>query len=141
MLCLSPATTRMSKGDWYTTSNNTNVAESAHAYSQRDGTRLTLVSAVLKGKKLDSIHFDRTAAIVTMGVRSHYGDSSSTGRAGKNAIHAKAAANKKAKQNVELKQKLDVFAKAQELVQSGVDMKVVNMFLEMEVAKLKENGD
>jgi hypothetical protein len=48
---------------------------------------------------------------------------------------------KKAKQNPELKQKFGVFAKAEELLQSGADMKVLNLFLEVETGKLKEREE
>src|SRR4030095_16631208 len=51
--CVSPATSRMKKDDWYSTSHSTNIAESAHAHSQRDGTRLTLVSAIQIARQLD----------------------------------------------------------------------------------------
>ena len=127
--CISPATSKMSKADWYTTSCNTNVAESAHAHSQRDGTRLSLVSAILKARKLDAIHFECEEAIRTMGIGSRYGNSSSSGRAAKNLNRSKAAAKKRVKGNVELQQQEDVLARAQDLIYEGMSKEVVGAFL------------
>ena len=44
--CFCPATTQISREDWKSTSSSTNYAESAHAQSQREGTKLSLVAAI-----------------------------------------------------------------------------------------------
>ena len=56
--CLSLATTGMSRKDLQTTRFNTNPAESAHAYSQRDGIKLSLLAAVQRGKRIDERFFN-----------------------------------------------------------------------------------
>ena len=79
--CLSFATTGISRRDWFSTSATTNIAESAHAQSQRDGTRLSLVAAIRKGMLLDSRFFESTKAQTWSGVAVKYGNNSMTGRA------------------------------------------------------------
>jgi hypothetical protein len=81
--CVSRATSEMAWDDWYSTSNTTNIAESALAHSQRDGTRLTLVSAIQCGKQLDQRFLEGEHAAQSFGVTSKYGNHSVTGRASK----------------------------------------------------------
>jgi hypothetical protein len=77
--CVSRATSEMAWGDWYSTSHSTNIAESAHAHLQRDGTRSTLVAAVEGGRRLDKRFLEGEHAAQTMGVFSKYGNNSITG--------------------------------------------------------------
>ena len=52
LTCVTFALSKMGRSDWYSTSVDTNIAESAHAQLQRDGVKLTRLpissSAVLK---------------------------------------------------------------------------------------------
>ena len=57
LTCVTFALSKIGLSDWYSTSVDTNIAESAHAQSQRDGVKLTLVTAVKKGERLDSLMF------------------------------------------------------------------------------------
>ena len=53
---------------WYSTSVDTNIAESVHAQSQRDGVKLTLVIAVKKSERLDSLMFSLEQAAMSGGI-------------------------------------------------------------------------
>ena len=44
--CISAATSKMNRNDWYATSMTINVAENAHALSQKDDKHLSLVGAI-----------------------------------------------------------------------------------------------
>ena len=81
---------------WMDTSFTTNIAESAHAQSQRDGTKLTLVAAIQRAAQLDSRFFETRAATRNMGVPVRYGDRSVSGLAKRN-INRAAKANEKRK--------------------------------------------
>jgi len=94
--CLSRATTMMNATYWMDTSFTTNIAESAHAQSQRDGTKLTLVAAIQRAAQLDSRFFETRAATRNMGVPVRYGDRSVSGLAKRN-INRAAKANEKRK--------------------------------------------
>ena len=115
MECVCRATSKMAWGDWYSTSHTTNIAESAHEHSQRDGTRLTLVSAVQRGRLLDRRFLEGGNAAQTMGVISKYGNQSIAGRATKNLKRTKKAAKKKAKGNAAAQQQEAILARAQDL--------------------------
>jgi len=78
--CLSPALTQMNPTDWGTTSNNTNVAESAHALAQRDGIHLSLVGAVQKGQRIDERFFQLELGTMLYGIQPRYGNTSVSGR-------------------------------------------------------------
>lgn len=135
--CVCRATSKMAWGDWYSTSHTTNIAESAHAHSQRDGTRLTLVSAVQRGRLLDRRFLEGENAAQTMGVISKYGNQSITGRATKNLKRTKKAAKKKAKGDAAAQQQEAILARAQDLIHEGVSMDVVELYLKTE--KQKQN--
>src|ERR1700734_3313412 len=70
--CLSLATSKMNRQDWFTTSANTNVAEAAHALSQAHGTRLTLVSAVQIGRQIDARFAENESIAKTKGISKSY---------------------------------------------------------------------
>ena len=88
---LNPSTSEMNRSDWYTTSSNTNIAESAHAMSQRDGIKLSLVTAIQKGKELDSRFLRVESGAQLMGIQHGYGNISASGRVQRNMVKAKAA--------------------------------------------------
>lgn len=89
--------TKMKWEDWYSTSHDTNIAESAHVVSQKDGTRLTLVSAIQVVKKLDIRSLDGQNIAKNMAVFSRQGNQSTTERAAKNIKRQKKIAEKRAK--------------------------------------------
>jgi hypothetical protein len=94
--CVSPATTEMKKSDWWKTSMNTNIAESAHVISQKDGTRLTLISAIQIAKSLDIRSLEDQIIAQNMSIVSRHGNQSLTGRTAKNLKRHKKTEVKKA---------------------------------------------
>jgi len=94
--CVSPAMTEMSKHDWQVTSFTTNIAESAHAMAQREGKKLSLLAAVLKGKNVDLHFLQLQRATCGFGVTAHYGNTFMTGRKMLALSRQKAKARKKA---------------------------------------------
>ena len=134
--CVSRATSKMDWDDWYSTSFNTNIAESAHAYSHRDGVRLTLVSAVQRGKLLDERFLVGEHAAKRGGIISKYGNHSITGRTASNLKRTKKAATKKSKNDPVVQRREAVFGMAQNLVDEGVAIDVVNMLLKTEGQRL-----
>jgi len=100
LLCLSIATTAMSKRDWRCTSMDTNYAESAHALSKRHGVRVSLLSVVMKSLRIDSEQVGRTNAAGIWGVRKNYGGNAVTARETKK-INRAVAANKRREKALE----------------------------------------
>jgi hypothetical protein len=74
------ATTRMNIKDWQTTRFDTNLAEAAHAYSQRDGIKLSLLAAVQRAQRIDHRFFQLEYSVCRFGVNSRYGNRSLNGR-------------------------------------------------------------
>jgi hypothetical protein len=132
---VSRATSEMAWEDWYSTSNTTNIAESVHAHSQRDGTRLTLVAAIQCGRQLDKRFLEGEHIGQSFGIISKYGNNSVTGRATKNLARAKAAAKKKQKQDPKLQQQQDVLNRAQDLIHQGLSLDIMELFLKTERQK------
>jgi hypothetical protein len=99
--CFSPATSLMSKGDWYSTSRSTNLAESPHRFGQRRGTHLTLVGAIQEGKRIDQRFIEVRDAVMKMGVMSKHGNMRLTGRTRRNLRRMKMAAEKKGREEQE----------------------------------------
>jgi hypothetical protein len=130
--CVSRATSKMDWSDWYSTSFDTNIAESAHAHSQRDGTRLTLVSAVQRGKLLDERFLEGEHAAKTGGIISKYGNQGITGRTAKNLKRTKKAAIKKSNRDPVVQQQEMILERAQSLIHDGVSLDVVELFLKTE---------
>ena len=95
--CLSRATTKMNHRYWDTTSNSTNIAESAHALSQRHGTNLTLVAAIKIARNLDFGRADSQNAMRRQGIAVRYGDNSIAGRTKRNLNRAKAVEKRRQK--------------------------------------------
>jgi Asp/Glu/hydantoin racemase len=93
--------TEMSKQDWQVTSFTTNIAESAHAMAQRDGKKLSLLAAVLKGKNIDLRFLHLQRATFGFGVTAHYGNTFMTGRKMLALARQKSKARKKAMRNNE----------------------------------------
>ena len=90
--CLSLATTGMSRKDWQTTRFNANPAESAHAYSQRDGIKLSLLAAVQRGKRIDERFFQLEFGAYRFGINPRYGNTTFSGRKKLSATRKKAKA-------------------------------------------------
>src|SRR5436309_2288719 len=90
LTCVTIALSSMNRQDWYSTSVDTNIAESAHAQSQRLGVKLTLVTAVQKGKEKDSRFFDLEQAIASHGISAKYGNMSLSGRTKQSLIRNQA---------------------------------------------------
>ena len=126
--CLSLATTAMSREDWRSTSSNTNNAESAHAQSQREGIKLTLLSAVIKGKRLDSRHFEAAHAMQSFGVPVRYGNNSMTGRKMKGIVRQKNIKKREAKGN-EGQIDGNELVIAYDLLKAGVSKEVIEEYL------------
>ena len=118
----------MRRTDWIATSFTTNIAESAHALSQRHGKQLTLVAAIQAGQKLDSQHFQLAQVVHRMGVNSVYENRSATGRARRNLNRqrSRVEATKKAKKH-EMTEK--ILMEAKNLLDAGVSKEVVEEFL------------
>jgi len=94
--CLSLATTGMSRRDWQTTRFNTNPAESAHAYSQRDGIKLSLLAAVQRGQRIDGRFLELEFGAYRFGINPRYGNTSFSGRKKLSATRKKTKAAKRA---------------------------------------------
>ena len=113
----------MNRQDWYSTSVDTNIAESAHAQSQRLGVKLTLATAVQKGKEKDSRFFDLEQAFASHGISAKYGNMSLSGRAKQSATRNQARQRKKQatkpKEGTEVA--TAVLSTANELIQRGVN--------------------
>jgi len=129
--CISMATTQMNREDWLSTSKNTNHAESAHAQSQREGVKLSLLSAVEKGMRLDSRQFEAAQATQSSGVTVRYGNNSMTGRVMKKVARNKAAAIK-AKAKEKSIATPNTLLIAQELLRKGISKEVVEAYLRSE---------
>jgi hypothetical protein len=84
--CLCFPLSSMRSVDWIATSFTTNIAESAHALSQRHGKHLTLVGAIQSGEKLDRQHFQLARIVQNTGLSAMYGNRSTTGRARKSLV-------------------------------------------------------
>jgi hypothetical protein len=69
----------VNREDWKETSFTTNIAESAHAQSQREGKHLTLLTALKKSIVFDRRFFHAQAA-TRVGISARYGNNSITGR-------------------------------------------------------------
>ena len=129
LTCICPATTKMSREDWFSTSSSTNIAEGAHAHSQRDGVKLTLVSAVNKGKRLDSHFFALEKAAVSFGVSAKYGNQSMSGRAKQNLVR-NAARKQKQKEKEKIQIEIEeTMRMASEMIIAGISHEVIEQFL------------
>jgi len=99
--CISLATTGISKEDWRGTSMDTNIAESAHALSQRHGVRLSLLSAIQKVYDLDGMQFGRERAAINFGIKKRYGNRSITGRIRQSINRTQKTSKKREKERAE----------------------------------------
>jgi hypothetical protein len=126
--CLCFPLTSMKPTDWIATSFTTNVAESAHALSQRYGKQLSLMAAIEAGQKLDGQHFELKKVVQHSGLRSMYGNGNATGRIKKNLNRqrARAETTKKGKKN-EATEK--VLMEARSLLEADVSKEAVEEFL------------
>jgi hypothetical protein len=126
--CLCYPLTSMNAMDWIETSFTTNIAESAHALSQKYGKQMTLMGAIQAGQKLDSQYFELEKNVQMSGVMVRYGNNSASGRARKslNRKKARAEAAKKFKKQ-EMTEK--TLMEAKNLVDAGISTEVVEQFL------------
>jgi len=129
LTCVTFALSKMGRSDWYSTSVDTNIAESAHAQSQRDGVKLTLVTAVKKGERLDSLMFSLEQAAMSGGISAKYGNRSMSGRARQNLTRTQARQRKKQEKDKEYSGPTEALRLATELVQRGVAPSAVEGFL------------
>jgi len=65
----------ISRENWFTTGFNTNVAESAHALSQRYGKHLSLVGAVTACERIDKQFFEMRRNVLNFGLSIGYAKS------------------------------------------------------------------
>jgi hypothetical protein len=137
--CLCPATSGMSKEDWFSTSMNTNIAEAQHYQAQREGTRMTLVSAIQKGLAVDKRFFEAKAAVRSVGVSVKYGNKSMTGRAKENITRKKASAKKKDKGKEKEVQQFDEDALlvCNDLAEIGADPELMNRYLALKIKRME----
>lgn len=129
--CLSLATTKINRNDWMSTSKNTNNVESDHSNIQRDGVKLSLVSAVQKGRSYDQRNLQNSKHVQFSGVARHFGNNSQTGRAKKKVARNLAVRNKKQAKDKEKEgttegHELEI---AQDLIRSGVAPEIVEKYL------------
>jgi hypothetical protein len=84
---------------WFATPNNTNVGEAAHALSNRAGVKLTLLTAVTVGEKIDTAMLEAIQQSSFKGVRAQYkghGEMQRFERNQKRREHRREKAQKKA---------------------------------------------
>jgi len=126
--CLCFPLTSMNAIDWIETSFTTNIAESAHALSQKYGKQMSLMGAIQAGQKLDSQYFELEKNVQLSGVMVNYGNNSATGRARKslNRKKARMEVTKKSKQQQMTEKTL---REAKNLVDAGISAEVVEQFL------------
>ena len=126
--CLCFPLSSMRAVDWVSTSFTTNIAESAHALSQRHGKHLTLVGAIQSGEKLDRQHFQLARIIENTGLSAMYGNKSTTGRTRKSLLRqrSRTEAMKKAKKHDTTEK---ILMEAKNLLDAGVSKEVVEEFL------------
>ena len=127
LVCLCYPMSSMRMTDWVATSFTTNIAESAHALSQRYGKQLTLVGAIQAGEKLDRQHYEIARIGYQIGLNTTYGNRSVTGRAHKSAIRqrSRTEASKKTKKH-ETTEK--ILMEARSLLDAGISKDIVENF-------------
>jgi hypothetical protein len=118
----------MKATDWIDTSLTTNIAENAHALSQRYGKQLTLVGAIQAGQKLDGQHFELKQMVQSSGLRAMYGNGNATGRIKKNLNRQRGRleASKKDKKSQGTE---NVPKEARSLMDAGVSKEAIEEFL------------
>jgi hypothetical protein len=128
--CLCFPLSSMKATDWIATSFTSNIAESAHALSQRHGKHLTLVGAIQVAEKIDGYRFNLAQTVQKSGVKAMYGNGTTTGRVRKNLTRqtrkSHAEATKKAKKH-ETTEK--ILMEAKHLLDAGISKEVVEEFL------------
>ena len=126
--CINLGTSEMTHEDWFTTSHDTNIAESAHAQSQLDGVKMTLVSAIQKGMRFDSRFLEAATAMSNKGISVKYGNNSLTGRAKKNIVRKQKSIKKKEKAN-DIHSESGELVILQDMIRSGVSPDVIEKYL------------
>ena len=93
----------MYPNDWRSSSFTTNIAESAHAAAQREGTKLSLLAAVQRGKQVDSRFLRLEEAAFKFGVTPRYGNTSVSGRKKDSVSRKRSKGRKKVLKEIEEK--------------------------------------
>jgi hypothetical protein len=114
--------------NWIETSFTTNIAESAHALSQRYGKQMTLMGAIQSGQRLDSQYFQLERNVQMSGVTARYGNNSATGRARKSLNRRKASVDA-AKTTKKQETTEKTFVEVRKLLDAGISAEVVERFL------------
>jgi hypothetical protein len=131
--CLSIATSEMSRDDWFATSFTTNIAEAAHAHSQREGgLRGSLVSAIKKGLTLDKRLWQTATAVQETGIQDKYGNNSMSGKAFKNLTRGESTKRKKDERNSELQAQKEVLDGATNMIRLGIPLRVIANYIRVE---------
>ena len=138
--CLGRACSKMPVEDWLTTRNDTNVAESAHALSQRHGKRLSLVSAIKKGQEIDKRFLFAETASRTVGIANKYGNNSKSGRDAQSINRTKAANKKKNDMDPVLAMQLETIREGRDLMNGGVPAETVTALIEVRTEILKHKA-
>jgi len=139
LTCLLCATTEMEADDWKTTSMNTNIAESAHALAQRHGMRLTLVSAIEKGRDIDAEFFGREKAALNFGVHRRQGNMTITGRAKRSMKRpVKAKKKKQEEMNETIKIVEEKLTVLESLVKLGMNPEIADAYLKEQLSKVSK---
>lgn len=125
------AVTKISREDWLSTSKNTNHGESDHASAAREGIKLSLISAIQKGRKFDLRKLQGRQNVNHSGVAHQYGNNSLSGRAQKKVtrskvVKAKAKEKEKANETVIEGNELQI---TQDLIRSGIAPNIVEDYL------------
>jgi hypothetical protein len=120
----------MSHENWFTTRFNTNVAEAAHAMSQRWGKQLSLVGAIQASERLDSQFLESRRSTLQFGVAINYGNNSITGRTQKNLTRN----NKRAAKKRDARKKAD--ESVEKTVAAATDLLVDRLMNSGELSKI-----
>jgi hypothetical protein len=130
MKCLCYPLSLMKSTDWIETSFTTNIAESAHALSQKYGKQLTLVGAIQAGQKLDSQFFELDKIVQHSGINATYGNRSVTGRTRQSLNRQKAKSRTEATKTAKKHETTEkILKEAKSLLEAGMSKEAVEEFL------------
>jgi hypothetical protein len=129
--CVCPGLTEMKKEDFFSTSFNTNIGESAYANAQREGVHLSLVGAIQTGLRFDSRFFEAEQTMSTFGVTGGYGATGTVGRMVKNIARNKATAKRRERKSdaKNANESLELVTVCQELVSAGISAALIEEIL------------
>ena len=139
--CLCWPFSKMNRSHWFSTSFTTNIGESAHAISNREGIALSLVTAIQKGRKVDERYLSHEIGVEMHGIQARYGTQNLVSRT-KLSKNRKMATIKKTTGNTKMakenKIKLQILEVAQTLKNKGISSKAIEKFLEAAAIKSDE---